>query len=289
MAKKPFIKQTVMTWMFQGLELPKLAETVREVGLDGVDLGIGGPALENTLNSDVKGIFANEGLKVYSTSLGMSPAVDFSSPDAEVRKAATAYAKRGIDATKHVGADRVLISPTPLFMGNVKYNVDRKTDWAQAAESMREAAEYAKANGIYLMLEPVNHFMMALINTVGEGVQLAKDIGVDGVTVAADIFHMNFEEDTGCVRPLYQAGADMIKELHLGDNSRRAPGHGSLDWRPIIGALYDIGFDGPMVHEPAYTQYPLAGLRDNAEAYEYFLNELRFGAKFINMIQESLQ
>ena len=41
-----------------------------------------------------------------------------------------------------------------------------------------------------------------------------------------------------------KAALQYYKEVHLGDNNRRLPGHGSLDWKVIIRALKDIEYDG---------------------------------------------
>ena len=64
---------------------------------------------------------------------------------------------------------------------------------------------------------------------------------------------MNIEEDN-IGDAIRLVGADRLKSFHTGDNNRRAPGRGHINWDEVFGALADIGYKGRIVSEPFVMQ-----------------------------------
>ena len=65
-------------------------------------------------------------------------------------------------------------------------------------------------------------------------------------------FHMNIEEDD-MFAAIRKAGKK-LGHFHVGENNRRLPGKGGLDWYHIGEALREIGYDGNVVMEPFVQQ-----------------------------------
>ena len=288
MEKKPLFKQIIHTWLYKSIEFEKVLESVKKVGADGIDLSLDSQNIDEYLNMDIQGLLKRYGLGVYSVTLdGKSSDKDASSPDAKVREDTYQYNKRLIDAALCAGADRAAISHSIVRPSGIAFHTSLQEDWARGVESIRRAAEYAQKHGLMLMIEPVNRYMVKMVHTVEQALKMCDDVGMPNVYVVPDTYHMNIEEDIGIDRVLCHAG-QRVKCLHVGDNTRRGPGHGTLDWRSIIGALYDIGFDGPLSHEPVYTAYYSAQVDKNAEDYACFENELINGIGYLKAIMEDI-
>ena len=64
---------------------------------------------------------------------------------------------------------------------------------------------------------------------------------------------MNIEEDN-LGDAIRYVGVDRLKGFHTGDNNRRAPGRGHIDWDEVFSALSEIGYKGRIVSEPFIMQ-----------------------------------
>lgn len=280
------LQQVVHGWMFGAMPMEKIAETLRRIGADGMDLSILEGQTESMLKTDVKGILANEGLTI-PVATAQYVAMDLSHCDEAKRQAAIDHTKRCIDVTAAAGCDRMLVAPSAVISRPQTYFTTRQEDFARSADSIRQAAEYAKACGVMLLIEPINRYRVSLIRTVGEGLELVEAVGMPNVHLVPDVWHMHMEEDEGVCAGILQAGTH-LKCLHIGDNTRKAPGHGYMDWRAILQALYQIGFDGPLSYEPVFLGYN-GGLVGKDEAYtELFAEHLRVGISYLHGIMEAL-
>ena len=63
---------------------------------------------------------------------------------------------------------------------------------------------------------------------------------------------MNIEENS--FSEAIHLAADKLVSFHTGDNNRRAPGRGHIDFDEIFGALADINYQGKIVSEPFVAQ-----------------------------------
>jgi len=146
--------------------------------------------------------------------------------------------------------------------------------------------EYAAGRAVMLMIEPINRYRVALVRTVNEALHMIRDIDLPNIHIAADVFHMQMEEPFGIAQALRITGVH-AKCVHLGDNTRYPPGLGTIDWKPIILALRDIEYDGPLAHEPMFIDidtYKMA----NDEAYAAsFDRKLQYGIAYIHDIMQA--
>jgi sugar phosphate isomerase/epimerase len=131
-------------------------------------------------------------------------------------------------------------------------------------EALRQLGEHAKAEGVRLLLEPLNRYEDHMVNTLAQAVSLVEEAGVpQGLGVNADTYQMNIEEDD--FKANLEAAATWIKHVQLGDSSRFQPGTGHLDWPVLLGALYEIGYDGYMALECRLRGKPETALQEAAE------------------------
>ncbi len=186
-------------------------------------------------------------------SLGLDRRYDVSSLDEEVRRGGVTYLQN-IIRKMHVGGGTLLSGVsyagwgTPDRMGDSK-----KPFWDQSVKSMKEIIKVAEDCGVTYCVEAVNRFETCLINTAKEALAYVAEIDSPNIGVLLDTYHMNIEEDS-IGDAIRQVGRDRLKSFHTGDNNRRAPGRGHINWDEVFGALSDIGYTGRIVSEPFVMQ-----------------------------------
>ncbi|MCS7220407.1 MAG: sugar phosphate isomerase/epimerase family protein [Anaerolineae bacterium] len=279
------IKFYVNSWIFGRVPLAEAIHRTAAIGFDGVELK-GEPREFNA--TEVAHMIKDAGLEVLSI-CGMFPGPGpddlrlFSHPDAQERQKALDYVKACVDLAKEVGARSVLV--TPNMVGRTRPFVSREADLDAAVEPMRKAAEYAGSMDILLTIEPINRYEVCLVNSIAEAIALARRIDHPACRVMGDTFHMQIEEGDGIPNAIRRAGHYWLQHLHAADNTREAPGMGTLPWREILRALHDIEFEGGISLEPLPKgASPYDVLSGNIPS-EKLDAELRFGLNHLREMQ----
>jgi len=160
----------------------------------------------------------------------------------------------------------------PVIVGLARGNRPPDGDLDGALErfvaSMRECADHAAERGVGVVVEAINRYETALLNTAAQTVAAVERIGRPNVAVLLDAFHMNIEEvDVG---EAIRATGARLGHFHLVDSNRRAAGLGHIDFGPVVAALTDIGYDGWLSAEVL----PLPSDRAAAEQHARFTTSL---------------
>jgi sugar phosphate isomerase/epimerase len=79
------------------------------------------------------------------------------------------------------------------------------------------------------------------------------------VSILADTYHMNIEEDAPCAA--LRSVADLLGAVHLSDSNRHQPGTGHVPFAAIVATLHDIGFDGVLSVECRLRGEPAEAVR----------------------------
>lgn len=186
-------------------------------------------------------------------SLGLDCKYDVSSLDEAVRQGGVEYLKN-ILYKIHIAEGNILSGVSYAGWG-VPDNMggSKKPYWNQSIKSMKEVIKVAEDFGITYCVEAVNRFEGCLINTAKEAVEYVTEVDSKNIGVLLDTFHMNIEEDN-LGDAIRYVGVDRLKGFHTGDNNRRAPGRGHIDWDEVFSALSEIGYKGRIVSEPFIMQ-----------------------------------
>ncbi|MDD3337706.1 MAG: sugar phosphate isomerase/epimerase [Lachnospiraceae bacterium] len=186
-------------------------------------------------------------------SLGLDPRFDVSSKDEQIRLGGVEYLKRIVECVGYMGGK--LLSGVS-YAGWRCCDVDPVSGKQQLLEnslkSMREIVRTAEDNGVTYCVEAVNRFEGCLINTAKEAVAYADAVDSPNIGVLLDTYHMNIEEDS--FRNAILLAGDKLVNFHTGDNNRRCPGRGHIDFDEIFQALADVGYTGRIVSEPFVAQ-----------------------------------
>jgi D-psicose/D-tagatose/L-ribulose 3-epimerase len=133
----------------------------------------------------------------------------------------------------------------------------------QLSGFLRICSNYASKYGIKVAIEPLNRKESNVINTVGEALELAKELKLPYITVLADSYHMLEEQESLTV--LSDAVASgLLAHVHIADRERVFPGLpavNGMDFRAFFQALHKSGYDGRISAECRFDDFSVNSKR----------------------------
>jgi sugar phosphate isomerase/epimerase len=234
-------KYGVCTWTFGPLGIGDVAARIAALGFDGVELH---GDLEAFRPRPVRELFAGLGLEIFS----LTPAdVDLAHPDADVRQAAVDYHLRLVDFAAELGGATVACHGR---VGRVRALASWDEEWRLLGQSLRPVLARAGAAGVPLVFEVLNRYESHLVNTGEQAARLIHELGTEGgapLRMLLDTYHMNIEE-ADPAQAVRRAGS-RLGLFHVADSNRLGLGGGHTDFAPIVAALDEAGYRGPVIVE----------------------------------------
>ena len=170
---------------------------------------------------------------------------DLCNPDPAVRRNAVDYVRAVADLAAAAGAPTIIVAPSAVMKTSRLAPAADERKWA--IESIREGGEYAASVGVDVALEPWNRYETYFLNRLEQAIELWRELGLANGGVMADTFHMNIEEAS--IADALRSAKGLLVHVHLADSNRAVAGRGHTDFRPILQALVDIGYDGYLSFE----------------------------------------
>jgi D-psicose/D-tagatose/L-ribulose 3-epimerase len=228
-----------MVWTTRVTEQHRpLLSRVKDWGFDGVEL-----FLSPDEPADIGGVRKMlDDLHLERTTCSVIPReANLVSSQAEVRARGKEVLKRCVERTAELGGSLVC---GPLYAGLGVMTGRRRTgdEWKWAVDALQAAARRGQDLGVTLCIEPLNRFETYFLNTQADAALMVHDVGAPNVKIHFDTFHANIEEPhpAESVRGI----ARELGHVHISENDRGIPGTGHNDWRGVLTALRDIGYDG---------------------------------------------
>lgn len=166
------------------------------------------------------------------------------SADATLRAACRDMYRRAVDVCTELGMVTEVEyeygqqDPMPLFDPYQQMDAQQESEFIVF---YRELLDRARGSQASVLLEPLNRYESRYLNSVNDNLRILRRVDHPNAGLLPDTFHMSIEE-ADLPEALRSAG-DAVRHVHLGENNRTLPGHGTLDWAKIFDALHDIGFD----------------------------------------------
>lgn len=117
--------------------------------------------------------------------------------------------------------------------------------------------DYAEEMNVTIAFEPLGPDETNFINTVKQGIEFAESIDNPYFGVTADVKAMAREKDKSIVEIIRSdigvGNLYLLAAVHFNDPTKVGPGLGNYDFVPIMEALLDIGWEGPITIEPFTT------------------------------------
>jgi len=229
-----------------------------EAGYDGVEISfVAGVPIDI---ARVAAAAVNAGVDIVC-STGLTPHMDISSPDPDVRDAGRRHLHQSLNYAAELGSPLLGGVTYASWMGFPADDLGERRK--RSAEVLGELGDVAEDLGLSICLEVLNRFEGYMFNTVSGCLAFIDSIGHSSIKVELDTFHMNMEEDDLAAAVLL-AGAK-LGHVQVAANNRRAPQFGHIDWPPFRTALDSVGYQGWVVFET----FPNAAVETGRTTYAW--------------------
>ncbi len=204
-----------------------------ELGYDGVEISFLNPF--DVEYNKIRQILEEYALEPVALSTGLTYVnygISLSDRDESRRKKAIERFMGYIDVAEAIGSDIVVLG---LIRGKNRNNFEL------FKKSLKECLKYAEKKKVTIALEPINRYETEMINKVEEAASLMEEMESEHLKIMADTFHMNIEERS--IEETIRIFGKNFVHFHIADSNRYAPGYGHIDFRVVIGALRETGYD----------------------------------------------
>ena len=197
--------------------------------------------------AEIKDLAAGNGIRL-TMGMTLDEATDISSDDRAIREAGIQRLTKVLRIMDKLDC-RLIGGLTFGAWGGKIADMDEKARRTEnSVSAIREIITTAEEYNITYCVEVVNRFEQYMLNTAAEARAFIERIGSPNGGICLDTFHMNIDESdmAGAIR----TAGDLLAHMHVGENNRRVPGTGEMNWDNVMGALRSIGYKGAVVMEP---------------------------------------
>ena len=107
------------------------------------------------------------------------------------------YLRKAFDRASQLGTKSIVFGSGPSKYVPKGFPMDKA--WQQSVDLLRFIDELAKPYDITIVLEPLRKFECNIVNTLGEGLKLAKVVDRDNIKCLVDLYHMDAENEDSTV------------------------------------------------------------------------------------------
>lgn len=213
-------------------------ESLKGMGFDGVEL----PVFDMELSK-----FEKVGKRLDAIGLGRTAVTVCTdtenpiSPDAAIRAAGLTRIKKAVDMCAAVGATH-LCGPIHSAIGSFSGQGPTSDEWNWGKETLSQAAEYAKAQDVTLVVEYLNRFECYFLTCAADAARFCREVNHTHLKTMYDTFHANIEEKN--LAAAMQSAFDQVVHVHISENDRSTPGEGHVDWTTTFQMLKQLRYDG---------------------------------------------
>ena len=233
--------------LFDGWAFADVCRSVKAIGYDGLEIA---PfTLAPTINdlpagkrAELRATVSDHGLETIGLHwlLARTEGFYLTTPDAAVRRATADYLRALAEATRDLGGSlMVLGSPRQR---DLLPGVSSDDASAYAADVLAGLGPTLDACGVDLCLEPLAPSETDFLNTCAQAEALIGRVGHPRVRLHMDVKAQS-SEAAGSVPGLIARYAPTAGHFHAQDVNLKGPGMGDVDFKPILKALVDAGYD----------------------------------------------
>lgn len=239
----------VNTWVWTSpltdANLPDLLRHIAGLGFDAVEL-----PLERAGDIDPERtatVLRETGLTPCVVG-AMAPGRDLVATDPHTVERTRAYLRACIDLAAAIGA-RAVCGPFYAQTGRVwrLAAADRPAAYREWRDGLAPVVEHAAERGVRIGIEPLNRYETSLVNTVDQALEGLGPLLGPSLGLALDSYHLNIEERSSA-DAVRRAGEHLV-HVQVCGSDRGAPGGDQTDWPPLLAALDEVGYAGPLVIE----------------------------------------
>jgi len=239
---------------------PDLARLAREAGYDYWEWSV--PGLLKPLENDAafeaaRGQARETGLPCPVLNLFVPNSLPITGPQADTDRL-RAYVETAFVRARKAGVEQIVFGSGGAR--RVPDGFDPETARQQIAAFLRIAAPLATAQGVTVLIEPLNRKDCNILTSVRESAALMDEVNHPAIRLLADSYHFLLSDnDTDTLR----ARGRQIGHTHVATRDNRLPpGAEPCDLAPFFRALVQGGYNGRMSFEGKLPEPRLRHLAD---------------------------
>ncbi len=220
-------------------DIRTIAETAAEAGYDGLELFIRNP--QQYRAPKLLEAAHQNGLEYCAIATGMEytkNGLSLISDDWTIRQAAVDRLKEHLD----LGA----ALQCPVVVGIMRGNIPDFSNYQEyedrLSQALAELDAYAGECGTTIVVESILRYINNYLNSIPETAAYLRKLNLPRVRLHIDT-HSMVLEDADMAANLREV-ADVLAYVHFPDSNRGYPGAGNIDFKPIMAALCDLGYQG---------------------------------------------
>jgi sugar phosphate isomerase/epimerase len=162
------------------------------------------------------------------------------SPDSATRARTAAYFSALVDFCADIGG-RTIVVGSPK-QRNLEAGVSGEQGWEWATDIFREPVIRAEQRGVTICFEPLAPSETNFINTASEAIRFVSQLNTPHFKIILDVKAMSSEGKP--ITQIIRESWPQFAYFHANDENLKGPGFGDVDFRPILGTLKEVGYDG---------------------------------------------
>lgn len=241
------VRFAICNEMFEGWEIERVFEFASALGYSGVEVA------PFTLAEDVREVSDAQRKRIRESAMSVGieivglhwllvkpPGLHIHHPDETVRKRTEDYLKALIKFCADIGG-RIMVFGSPRQRSIVEGESPNEA-WERTIRTFSNILTDAERYGVTICIEPLSPGETNFITTVTEAIRLVEAISHPYFQLVVDVKAM-LSEGRPLDQIIYEA-APYLRHVHANDANRLGPGMGETDYKPIVNALMEIGYDG---------------------------------------------
>jgi protein FrlC len=270
------MKLAFNTWVYSSFPvwvpsypLPDTIERIAAIGYDGIEIGAASPhAYPDYLNADERRAIRRhlEANKLSLASMlpapGGGPGFNAASPLAEERANTVDQYRKVVNLCADLGGRTVI-----YVAGWQVFGTSRDEAWAWSRDALAKIADTARTRDVTIVIEPTSADSN-LVDSCDDAIRMMDEVGAANVKLMFDTYHAIYRNEVS-TDYVDRMGANLY-HVHLADTNRAVPSDaGRADYRGLVRALAERGFDGFLTLEIGFDRRAVEPDRIAREAFAY--------------------
>lgn len=255
--------------LFEGWDLEKVARFASGLGYEGLELApyTLAPTISDISQSErrhLRQAVSRGGCEIVALHwlLARTEGLYLNDAEPEVRERTVRYLLDEVDLCADLGGS-VLVFGSPQ-QRNPRPGVTIEDAWAWTKEAMWRCGERAAQQGVVFCIEPLAPPECSFITSVDEAARLVQQVNHPAFRMIVDVKAM--AQDPRPVSEQIRTVAPLVHHVHVNDPNMLGPGMGSVDFRPILRTLAEIGYSRWVSVEAFDASYGIEGIAQESIA-----------------------
>ncbi|MBT3270677.1 TIM barrel protein [Candidatus Poribacteria bacterium] len=233
-------------------KVPDAIQVLVDAGCDFMEFGVGmvAPDLPEASFETFRAALADAPLAAECFNSFIAPSVRLVGPERDWAQV-EAYVSTAVARVAAVGGEIIVFGSGAAR--NVPDGYSRNAADAEIEEFLRFAGDQGRERGVTIAIEPLNTKESNILTSVAEACVVAARVDMPEVTVLADFYHMDEEDEP--LTNIVDAGG-RLSHVHVADTGRLHPGTGSYDYPAFWQALAGAGYDSRISVECNWRDFP---------------------------------